>query len=322
MRPHEVAASVETTQWETILAAVREHHPEKWHDLERTACQDQRIPPRLWQRYSPGDHRALVRAALGAPASGPLALDVLREYLLHDQRALVIRFLDLAGVGHEEGVLSKVPCPDPEAATLDAAVDTLLAEEPRAMALLYLRALAAQDNVEWPRLQARLAAESQAPAAGCATARQHTPRVGGGHVAGGRLPAATSGAGQRHRRPPPIPIRARARQPTPVPPTPRPLTSPATRHCSPGGAARTRRPARRSQPARRRPPARPHGAARRRPPAPRATPLSPTPRREAAYPARAAASGDPAVAGRGTARQAEQPGATLPEDEPGAARPS
>src|SRR5581483_6922236 len=163
MRPHEVAASVEPAQWEMILAAVREHNPALWRDLERAACQDQRIPPRLWQRYGPADRRALVRRALGAPASGPLTLDVLREYLLAEQRPLVIRFLDLAGVPHEEGVLLEGPVPEPETATLDAAIDTLLAEEPRPMALLYLRALSAQDNVEWPRLEARLAAEAQAP---------------------------------------------------------------------------------------------------------------------------------------------------------------
>jgi hypothetical protein len=163
MRPHEVAASVEPAQWETILAAVRERNPHMWHELEHAACQDQRIPPRLWQRRSPADRRALVRRTLGAPASGALALDVLREYLLEEQRPLVIRFLDLAGVAHEEGVLLEGPVPEPDAATLDAAVDTLLAEEPRATALLYLRALAAQDNVEWPRLDERLVAEAQAP---------------------------------------------------------------------------------------------------------------------------------------------------------------
>ncbi len=164
MRPHEVAASVEPAQWEAILAAVREHNPDLWRDLERAACQDQRIPPRLWQRYGAADRRALVRRALGAPASGPLALDVLREYLLAEQRPLVMRFLDLAGVPHEEGVLLEGPVPEPAAAQLDAAIDTLLAETPRATALLYLRALSAQDNVEWPRLEARLAAESRAPA--------------------------------------------------------------------------------------------------------------------------------------------------------------
>src|SRR5438067_1554321 len=148
MRPHEVAASVEPAQWETILAAVREHNPHLWRDLERAACQDQRIPPRLWQRYSPADRRALVRRALGAPANGPLALDALREYLLTEQRPLVMRFLDLGGVAHEQGVLAEGPVPEPEAVRLAAAVDTLLAETPRATSLLYLRALSAQDNVE------------------------------------------------------------------------------------------------------------------------------------------------------------------------------
>ena len=290
MRPHEVAASVEPTQWETILAAVREHHPEMWHDLERTACQDQRIPPRLWQRYSPGDRRALVRRALGAPASGPLALDVLREYLLHDQRALVIRFLDLAGVGHEEGVLLEGPVPEPEVATLDAAVDTLLAEEPRAMALLYLRALAAQDNVEWPRLEARLAAEAQAPPP------PDAPPPGGTRPASGvatspadASPAATSGAG-------------------PTPPAPAADTDPRTRaatdaspadaappdvtgHAALAPGALSDPPTARVAPSRRaavhqRVPTERRAAARQRPELPRSRP----PRgREAACPARAAA---------------------------------
>ncbi|HEY7062135.1 MAG TPA: hypothetical protein VII06_11695 [Chloroflexota bacterium] len=208
MRPHEVAASVEPTQWETILAAVREHNAHLWHDLERAACQDQRIPPRLWQRYSAADRRALVRRALVAPASGPLALDALREYLMAEQLPVITRFLDLASVAHEEGVLAEGPVPEPEAAQLDSAVDTLLAEVPRATALLYLRALSAQENVDWPRLEERLAAEARAPAPADASpplaAATATP-------APPSAPPAAGAAGA-----PPRPPRAAASEPGPA----------------------------------------------------------------------------------------------------------
>ena len=158
MRPQEVVASVEPARWEAILAAVREHNPGLWRDLERAAMEDQRIPPRLLQRYGAEERRARLRRALTAPANTAVAIDALRDYLLTAHRPMLGRFLDLAGVAHTEGVLPEGPLEPPEPARLDAAVDALLAEYPRADALLYLRTLTSQEgDGPWARLGERLA---------------------------------------------------------------------------------------------------------------------------------------------------------------------
>src|SRR5262245_13729424 len=156
MRPHEIVASVEPERWGAILTTVREHSHELWHDLERTARQDQRIPPQLWQRMSPDDRQARIRVALRAPASAALALDAVREYLLAEQPPPLVRFLDAAGIEHSEGVLDDGPIEGPSAEQLDAAIETLRAEFPEPDALLYLRTLAAQDNTAWSGLVERL----------------------------------------------------------------------------------------------------------------------------------------------------------------------
>jgi len=166
MRPQDVVATVEPERWETILTALRENAPELWRDLERGAMADQRVPPKLWQRYSVEQRRTAIRRALRAPASTRLALDAVREYLLVAQRPMLIRFLDALGIPHEEGALGEEPLDEPEPARLDAAVDALLAEFPRPDVLLYLRTFAAHESAPWPRLAERLAALEEEPDGG------------------------------------------------------------------------------------------------------------------------------------------------------------
>ena len=148
MRPQDVLASVEPERWDEILTTVRESCPELWRDLEKTAMADQRIPVKLWQRYSPDQRRTTVRRTLRAPASARIALDAVREYLLIAQRPLLIRFLDELSIPHEDGALGEEPLPEPEPARLDAAIDLLLAEYARADVLLYLIRLADKLDVD------------------------------------------------------------------------------------------------------------------------------------------------------------------------------
>src|SRR5438445_10140192 len=82
MRPQDVLASVEPERWDEILTTVRESCPDLWRDLEKTAMADQRVPVKLWQRYSPDQRRTTMRRTLRAPASARIALDAVREYLL------------------------------------------------------------------------------------------------------------------------------------------------------------------------------------------------------------------------------------------------
>jgi hypothetical protein len=164
MRPHEIVASVEAARWEIILTTVREQSTDLWRSLERATIEDQRIPRRLWQRYPPAERQTRMRRALLAPANMPLAIEVLREYLMAAHRPLIIRFLDLLELPHTEGVLPDGQLPTPEPARLEAAIDTLLAEFPRAEVLLYLRLLALQEATAWPGLAERLAAEAARPA--------------------------------------------------------------------------------------------------------------------------------------------------------------
>src|SRR5918992_3875173 len=102
MRPQDVVNSVEPERWDAILTAVREHSADLWRDLEKAAMADQRVPPKLWQRYTVEQRRATIRRALRAPGSARLALDAVREYLLAAQRPMLVRFLDELGVEHEE----------------------------------------------------------------------------------------------------------------------------------------------------------------------------------------------------------------------------
>ncbi|HZR97305.1 MAG TPA: hypothetical protein VFE37_01285, partial [Chloroflexota bacterium] len=251
MRPQDVVATVEPERWDAILTAVREHAPELWRDLERGTMADQRVPPKLWQRYSTDQRRTAMRRTLRAPGSARLALDAVREYLLVEQRPLLVRFLDELGIPHENGALGEDPLEEPEPARLDAAIDALVAEFPRADVLLYLRTFSAHESAPWPHLAERLAALEQEPE-GSPPTTPTNPRGGGG--GGAPAPAAP---------------RASASQPAapalPAEPPPRPDSAPpsagARPPASPPRTAGTVA-ERRGSPGRERPPPPRRGAAR------------------------------------------------------------
>ncbi|SRR5579884_133467 len=181
MRPRELVASIAPEHWEPVLALIRARQPALWRELERAAQDDQRIPARLWQRYRAEERQQRVRRALSAPANALLALRVLREYFRLAQRPLVTRFLDLLALPHTEGEpTAEAPRALPPE-RLAAAVATLLAEFPRAEALLYLYTLALDEDPRWTGLVAHLPAweaplGSAPPAPGAAPADTPPPK--------------------------------------------------------------------------------------------------------------------------------------------------
>jgi hypothetical protein len=156
VRPRDLVASIAPERWEVVLALVRARQPALWRDLERAAQDDQRIPLRLWQRYRAEERQQRVRRALGAPANAPLALRALHAYFQLAHPALVTRFLDLLALPHTAGVLAAEAPRTLPPERLASAVAALLAEFPRAEALLYLYALALDEDPRWAGLAAYL----------------------------------------------------------------------------------------------------------------------------------------------------------------------
>ncbi len=114
----------------------------------------------VYLKRQPFEKRAeAVRRALARVAANDLASEILAVYFLQCRKELLIEWLDLLGLKHEEGTLEEDEPTEPEAQALEAAVTKFRGDgEDRDRAIL-LRAFAAQEAVSWPALEALLDAE-------------------------------------------------------------------------------------------------------------------------------------------------------------------
>ena len=108
-------------------------------------------------RRQPRDKRAAsIRRSLSRVASNDVAEEVLAVYFLECRKDLLIEWLNLLGVEHEEGVLSEAVPQTPDRGTLRKATKRFLGVDDDADRELLLQAFAAQESIDWPDLEAIL----------------------------------------------------------------------------------------------------------------------------------------------------------------------
>jgi len=122
----------------------------------------QNIPLRRFEKLAEETRRSLVRRTLRDKRAADLALYVLSAALVRTRARLIGAFLDAVGLPHDGPNLSvDGAIPEPPAKKVDAAVDAALAGFEARDVTLYLHAFAAQPDVEWPSLDARLARDER-----------------------------------------------------------------------------------------------------------------------------------------------------------------
>jgi len=122
--------------------------------LEAVA-QSRKLRPVFLERQPRAERHAAVISALGRPALGLAGDTLIRNWLLKQQTALLTDFLDALNIPHEKGVLQDVP-PSVEDATLQSAIEGLLARHPREIVALYLHAFQQMNEGGWANLDAHL----------------------------------------------------------------------------------------------------------------------------------------------------------------------
>jgi hypothetical protein len=100
----------------------------------------------------PAERRIKMLANL-TDVSEAVATRALIAYHLTDERPMMAAFLDVVGIGHEDGLIKdeEVPAPDPE--KVRAAVDALKAAYPAENVRLYLHTLLILDGDTWSGLE-------------------------------------------------------------------------------------------------------------------------------------------------------------------------
>jgi len=155
MRAHHVFARMTPERATELLRAVAEKSPVLYAQALAAASQALRARPVYLQRQPPEKRAEAVRRAMARVASADAAEEILATYFLECRRPLLVEWLDLLGLEHEDGALAEDPAA-PDSPSLRNAVETFRGRDDDPDRDLLLQAFAAQSAVEWPELDALL----------------------------------------------------------------------------------------------------------------------------------------------------------------------
>ena len=161
MRAYELFRRLGNDEIDTLVldACGDEELPDK---LAGGVLQYQAIPLKRFEKLPEDARRAYVRRTLRDKRASDLALYVMSSGLTHGKPEMISDFLEAVKLPHDGPTVSfETEIPEPEAAVLNAGVDTVLAKYPAREVALYLHAFASQPDVKWKSLDERLAGDEK-----------------------------------------------------------------------------------------------------------------------------------------------------------------
>jgi hypothetical protein len=163
MRSYQVFAAMPPERALAMLRVLSQKSPQMFRQTVDAAALATRTRP-VYLRRQPFEKRSeAVRRALSRVVANALADELLAVYFLECRKPLLIEWLDLVGVAHEEGSLEEAAPAQPPPARLCEAVQAFRSKEDDPDRALLLSAFAAQGAVDWPALDALLADGRAAP---------------------------------------------------------------------------------------------------------------------------------------------------------------
>ena len=159
MRSYQVFAAMSPERATDVMRGIAEAAPVMFASALQLAGATLKTRPTYLQRQ-PFDRRAAaIRRALARVAANGIAEETLAVYFTECRKDLLIEWLDLLGVKHEDGILSDEAPPPPAEAELRETTKRFLGAGDDADRELLLRAFAAQESIDWPILEALLDAK-------------------------------------------------------------------------------------------------------------------------------------------------------------------
>jgi hypothetical protein len=156
MRSYQVFAAMSPEETERMMRVLAKESPAMFRQAVDAAAVAIKARP-VWMRQQPFDKRAqAVRRSLSRVAANLVADELLAIYFLECRKPLLLEWLDLIGLKHEDGTLADEEPAQPDAAALAAAVEKYRGAGDDPDRELLLRAFAAQSAVSWPALDGLL----------------------------------------------------------------------------------------------------------------------------------------------------------------------
>jgi hypothetical protein len=141
-----------------IIECAHDDSKELYHTALNAVAEARKLRPTFFERTPRAARHKDMAAMLARPRLELIAANLLREWLMKKQTAMLAQYLDALGIAHTDGAVDDLP-PSIEDAKLTAAVETLLANHPAEEVAVYLNAFYTMNEVQWPNLETMLKTE-------------------------------------------------------------------------------------------------------------------------------------------------------------------
>lgn len=152
MTASELLAAVSPTLAQRILEEVHATDKELYRVALAAVAQAKKVRTVFLERQPRADRHRAMLAALARPEFNMIAANLISGWLVKNQQALLVDFLNALRIPHEKGVVENLP-EKIDDNDLNNAVDLLLGKHPPEIVALYLRAFNDMNEAKWPNLQ-------------------------------------------------------------------------------------------------------------------------------------------------------------------------
>jgi hypothetical protein len=138
-----------------IIDCAHQNNKELYRTALATVAEARKLRPAFFERTPRATRHAEMAVVLARPRLELISANLLRDWLMKNQTAMLADFLDTLGVAHKDGAVDDLP-QTVEDAPLQAAVEKLLTKYPPEEVSVYLNAFYTMNNVRWPNLEKML----------------------------------------------------------------------------------------------------------------------------------------------------------------------
>ena len=156
MRSYQIFAAMSPDRAVAVMSGLSENAPQMFKQALLAASASMNARPTYLQRQPFEKQVAAVRRALSRVAANGVAEEILAVYFLECRKVLLLEWLDLLGIKHEDGILETDSPAAPGKAELEKARNTFCGIDGDGDRSLLLQAFAAQSAIDWPDLDALL----------------------------------------------------------------------------------------------------------------------------------------------------------------------
>ena len=160
MTASELMAAISPALAQRILEEVHATDKELYRVALASVAQAKKVRPVFLERQPRAERHRTMVAALTRPEFNTISGNVISGWLVKNQSALLIDFLDALKIKHEKGVVETLP-EKVDDGDLNRAVGLLLGKHPPEIVALYLRAFHDMNEANWPNLQKMLNEDSR-----------------------------------------------------------------------------------------------------------------------------------------------------------------